>query len=500
MSYTRNDEPTVQALRDDLERLHWPVWMDHEIHGGEQWWREIIQTIQQTRVFVFALSDASWRSRPCQEELDYAKKLGIPVLPVQVGAVHNTRIPIMETQAIDYRERTPEAVLALVASLADLASRQVRLPDPLPDPPTVPFEYLYRMAERLGPKPIPADDQDVLIGQFRSKLRNEDDAVARADIVKLLKELRGRKELTVGNAEEIDALLETAEPLVVVAEDGATRLPPTDHWRQGKAQTKSESKPRSKPEPEPDTKSGPKPEARSDAKSEAEVEPVPRPRGETPAPPAPPPRVKKSDPPTHTPPPKLAPAHQWGTPATPKPESPKPEPPQLEPPQPGSHRPGSHRPGSHRPASREPEPAAGPPGEGAPAWLRPLVTNGPSTPRPAPEPAPTPSAPTAPWWGAQKSEEPPAPQPVPEPPKERALAFVSAVLGATGLPFLYFAVAQDESAAVRVGAVMLLIVSALGLSLGLVSLTRKEPRARAAVVIAAAGLVGALAYAFSGVF
>ncbi|WP_281276692.1 toll/interleukin-1 receptor domain-containing protein [Saccharothrix variisporea] len=441
MSYTRNDEPTVQALRDDLERLHWPVWMDHEIHGGEQWWREIIQTIQRTRVFVFALSDASWRSRPCQDELDYAKRLGIPVLPVQVGAVHNTRIPIMETQAIDYRERTPEAVLALVASLADLASREVRLPDPLPDPPTVPFEYLYRMAERLGPKPIPADDQDVLIGQFRSKLRNEDDAVARADIVKLLKELRGRRELTVGNAEEIDSLLETAEPLVAAAaEDGATRLPPTDHWRQEKAQ----------------------PEARSGDRAEPEAKPVPQPRRETPPPPVtPPPRAKKPDPLIPTPP--------------------KAEPPQAEPPEPEPPR---------------SQPTTGSPGEGAPAWLRTLVTNGPSTQTPAPEP----STPTAQWWGAAKPAEPPKPQPVPESPKGRGFAFPSAVLGATGLPLLFLGAAREDRSVAQSGAVLLLVVAALGLSLALVSVAHKEPRSRAAAIIAAVGLAGAVVYAFSGVF
>ncbi|WP_156093682.1 TIR domain-containing protein [Lentzea aerocolonigenes] len=453
VSYTRKDESTVQALREDLERLHWPVWMDHEIHGGEQWWREIIETIQQTRVFLFALSDASWRSRPCQEELDYAKRLGIPILPVQVGPMLHTRIPLMETHAIDYRERTPEAVLSLVAALADLGRRQVRLPEPLPEPPKVPFEYLYRMAERLGPKPIPADDQEMLIVQFRSKLKNEDDSVARADIVKLLKELRGRRELTVGNAEEIDSLLETAESKVAEPDDGATRLPPTDHWRKGRVET---APPKPKPEPEPET-------------------PVPPPADL-------PPRVRKPDPPISPP----EPVHRWPAPETPQPVRAEPVP--------------------EEPA---PAPKDEPQGDAAPAWLRQLVANGPAE-QPSPNaPVTPPAEPTQRWWGAQEQQRetpPPQPEPSPQPgprppPKGRGLAFVSAVLGAAGLPFLYFGPAWGTSEALRAGVVILLIVVVLGVSLALVSVTRKEKHSRAALAIAVAGLVGVIVFAAaSGIF
>lgn len=454
----------MHALKDDLERLHWQVWMDHEIHGGEQWWREIIDTILQAKVFLFALSDASWRSRPCQEELDYAKKLGLPVLPVQVGPVHNLRIPIMETQAIDYRERTPEAVLALVAALADLASRDTVLPDPLPDPPGVPFEYLYRMAERLGPKPIPVDDQELLIAQFRTKLRNEDDDVARADIVKLLKELRRRKELTVGNSEEVDSLLETAERAVVETEEGATRLPPTDHWRQGRTETRP--LPEQQETRQQETK---QPEVRQPETGRQET-------GQPPSPPTrPPKRVRKPEPPQ---PPR--PAHQW--PSTTRPATP--EPPKTEPVE----------------QNTVAAPANEPKTDEAPVWLRSLVTNGATTP-PQQQPQ-TSSAPTPRWWEANQQQKPvPPPEPRTAPKPRHPLAFAGAVLGATGLPFLFFAGAQDDRTAERVGVVLLMVTVALGLSLALVSLARKEPRSRTAVAIAGVGLGGVLLFAaLSGVF
>jgi hypothetical protein len=234
VSYTRADERLVRVIREDLERLGHSVWMDHQIHGGESWWREIIQEIQRTDVLVFALSDHSQKSKPCQLELRYADQLGIPVLPLRVGPLKSMFIPLAERQMIDYRERTADAVIQLVVALKELVARQVFLPNPLPEPPDVPFEYLFRIAKVMGPDRIAPEEQDNLIWQLRSKLKEEDDEVAKADIVKLLKELRERNELTQQNAREIDEVLgrsmakEIEEPT-----DGATRLPPTEHWRSG---------------------------------------------------------------------------------------------------------------------------------------------------------------------------------------------------------------------------------------------------------------------------
>jgi hypothetical protein len=66
------------------------------------------------------------------------------------------------------------------------------------------------------------------------------------------------------------------------------------------------------------------------------------------------------------------------------------------------------------------------------------------------------------------------------------------VLGALGLPFLILGLAAATSPAI---ATSLLFVTVLGLSLTLVSATRREPGFRPAIVIAAAGLLGAVVYA-----
>jgi predicted permease len=75
------------------------------------------------------------------------------------------------------------------------------------------------------------------------------------------------------------------------------------------------------------------------------------------------------------------------------------------------------------------------------------------------------------------------------------------VLGATGLPFLYFGLTMGSTGGQRAGVVILLIAVVLGVSLALVSVTRKEKHARAAVTIAVAGLLGVVLFAaLSGVF
>ena len=234
ISYTRKDEALVRELVADLGRLGRAVWVDQQIHGGESWWRKIIREIQSAEVFVFALSNASWRSKPCRLELEYAEKLGIPVLPVLIGPLESMFISLAEKQIIDYSSRSADAVVALVAALAELTAHPVVLPRPLPEPPEVPFEYLFRIASVMGPQQISPDRQEELVGKLRRNLKEEEDDVARTDIVKLLRELRERRELTVQNAMEIDEILAGVDAAKLISPSGgATRLPPADHWRSG---------------------------------------------------------------------------------------------------------------------------------------------------------------------------------------------------------------------------------------------------------------------------
>ncbi len=562
VSYTRVDELLVRKIRDDLERLGRSVWMDHQIHGGESWWREIIQEIQRAEIFVFALSNHSWRSKPCRLELRYAEKLGIPVLPLQVGPLDSMFIPLAEKQIIDYRERSADAVVRLVAALTELTARPVVLPDPLPDPPEVPFEYLYRIASLLGPDLITPEAQDHLIAQLRSKLKEEDDDVAKADIVKLLKELAGRGELTVRNAREIEEILAGVVAKSVPAPDGgATRLPPV--WRPGETDVDQaaaesvaesaavsgggaaevaaesevdtgEAEPPEPPEPRPE----PEPPAAETTRHGTGTVPswladIVRTGGATsdPEPPSggrqPPPSGWWSQqnpsggpreggpgrPPEGGSPPDPASGRYRivnprgrgsGGPATAT-QQPGPAAPGVGTPRPGRHAsPGGHAgapqgaagvPGGHAPsATAGPYGSAASPGaaSGSPRG-RPAAGG-----RPAPGAAPGRATPPA---GMPVAGGPPTPASATTPAPARApggrLARVGGVLGALGIPFLVVATFADHAADSPGLAAVLLFATGLGLSLSVVSATRRERGSRAAVVVAAVGLLGALVYGLS---
>lgn len=70
-------------------------------------------------------------------------------------------------------------------------------------------------------------------------------------------------------------------------------------------------------------------------------------------------------------------------------------------------------------------------------------------------------------------------------------------LGVVGVLFLVVGLAAGESARVSLLAVVALLVGVLGMSVGVVSVARQEPRARVAAVVAAVGLVGAIGYAIA---
>jgi hypothetical protein len=212
VSYSRRDETAVRSVVGDLARARIDVWLDQELGGGDVWWQEILQQIRDCRVFLFAVSDDSLRSRPCQAELAYAESLGIPVLPVQVGLVTNLRTAsIYEKQVIDYRERTAESAIALIAAAMSLAAQRRPNPDPLPDPPPVPFAYLSQLGRAVDAGELSPTQQFAILTQLQQYLRDELDPSVRDDIVEVLHRLRRRTDITYRNATDLDELLRRLE-------------------------------------------------------------------------------------------------------------------------------------------------------------------------------------------------------------------------------------------------------------------------------------------------
>jgi hypothetical protein len=194
VSYSSKDSTSAKPLIRDLETTRHAIWVDQELTGGESWWREILQQIRQCDVFVLALSNNSLRSKPCMAELDYAEALGLPVVPVQIGSVDRPRLfPIAHIQIIDYRDPTAASAIALVAALQDSAAQRGELPDPLPEPPPIPYEYLMRLSAQIDSHVLQHADQLAIVAQLRDSLEIEEDNDIRVDLGELLRRIRRRE-------------------------------------------------------------------------------------------------------------------------------------------------------------------------------------------------------------------------------------------------------------------------------------------------------------------
>jgi hypothetical protein len=82
--YSRVDKLIAEQLANLLRRAYDHVWFDENLHGGEEWWAEILKEIAGSQHFVFLMSDDSLQSDWCQKELTEARRLDKHILPVLV--------------------------------------------------------------------------------------------------------------------------------------------------------------------------------------------------------------------------------------------------------------------------------------------------------------------------------------------------------------------------------------------------------------------------------
>ena len=218
ISYSNLDGDAVRVLAEDLGDAGYGVWLDQDLKGGDTWWRAIVEQIRNCQVFVVALSDNALRSKPCQTELDYARALGIPVLPVQIGEITSRRtMVIFEIQMVDYRNPTRRSAVRLAAAVNRCMEQRGELPEPLPPPPPIPYEYLIRIGTAAKARQLSPKDQVAAVAELRTALDQEEDEGVREDIADLLQTLRGRTDVTLRTAGEIDVLLS-----VIEIQDGKT--------------------------------------------------------------------------------------------------------------------------------------------------------------------------------------------------------------------------------------------------------------------------------------
>jgi hypothetical protein len=233
VSYCRKDSSVVKELIRGLEAARKDVWVDQALHGGDSWWDVILAAIRGCEVFIFALSDESLSSKPCRAELAYARALGLPLMPVQVGPTTGLRTnPIADLQAVPYRPDEAISAFALLAAVDDAPRRRKPLPDPLPPPPPIPYAYLLGMEARLDAAELLPAEQSAIVDRLRDALEEETDESVRADVTRILEKLRRKQSATVGTVRAVAAILAGggAAPVDLLGEGTAEKDPVPPGW------------------------------------------------------------------------------------------------------------------------------------------------------------------------------------------------------------------------------------------------------------------------------
>jgi hypothetical protein len=185
LSYSRKDEAVVKVLVRGFEAAHREVWFDQDLGGGDAWWDKILDNIRSATVFVFALSDESLHSKACRAELDYARALHRPVLPVQVGPVTNFRSnPVADLQTIRFQSDNALSAFEIMAAIDEEARKLNPLPEPLPMPPLIPFAYLLALSRQIDSTTgLDQADQTKVVDQLRRAIAEETDESVRREIL-----------------------------------------------------------------------------------------------------------------------------------------------------------------------------------------------------------------------------------------------------------------------------------------------------------------------------
>ncbi len=177
ISYKREDRPRVKILAENLRRARHTVWYDESLQVGDHWWDTICEQIEACDVFVFAISQRSLRSVPCQREREYAAKLGKPLLLIKVGAL--TAIP-QEYQLIQFGDFSRSDTSQLIDLIGGINAA--------PHAPPVPANV-----ERPKPPVAPIDDIAAIL-DTQSDLKFEDQSALLFRLKALLNEPKNRVE------------------------------------------------------------------------------------------------------------------------------------------------------------------------------------------------------------------------------------------------------------------------------------------------------------------
>jgi hypothetical protein len=214
VSYSSRDGKRQEfiALLSDLERLKHPVWYDHLLTGGQQWWDEILHQIRECSLFLMVASHEWLASQACRAEREYAAAMRRPMLCVDIDDVESAlpaSLSIMQVVSYSQRSATAESgtdcLFALHEAMSAMAKVAVpSLPEPLAAAPPVPYAFKFELKQLLEEPELQFSQQR----DFLNRVRAQADDQAKSFLLPLLQAFLRRPELTVKAKSDAEDLVE----------------------------------------------------------------------------------------------------------------------------------------------------------------------------------------------------------------------------------------------------------------------------------------------------
>ncbi len=215
ISYAHADNKKVEQLAEMLESAGHAVWFDRALAGGENWWKTILENIEQADVFIFVLTPQSTASAACRAEYQYGLDTNKPILPIMLEEAELPVGQLQETQFVAVKTlRGQDTALSIARALFRL-SEQIRdganpKPVPMPPRPAFPFpadplrETRTRIQNLRG---VSSDELIQLVLGLKQTSREKPQTVA--EVRKLLQDIRRSPDVSQRVAAEAADALKT---------------------------------------------------------------------------------------------------------------------------------------------------------------------------------------------------------------------------------------------------------------------------------------------------
>ena len=118
ISYSHKDREIAARVADQLTESGLATWLDVEqLNAGDSWTGQSQMALNRSDAVVVLVSPALLGNRQSLQEISYAQRVGVPVIPVRVGKVGDRDLPLdlARLQMVDATDQPLEAAVEAIA-------------------------------------------------------------------------------------------------------------------------------------------------------------------------------------------------------------------------------------------------------------------------------------------------------------------------------------------------------------------------------------------------